>query len=201
MFYKIQKADVNKAANVLGQSFSNYPIFKYILPDDQYRYRKLSCLFEFLINSGLSTGKVIAPSKNIECVSIWQTSSHSSTSIINAIESGILRLFIKINLTSLKRFISIGKAKQKIRSSIIKEPYCLLDVIGTDPKYQGRGFAKKIIQSQLAELDKEGLPCYLETSDSDNAEFYKMFGFELYHQYELMDIKVYCFLRKCGALN
>jgi hypothetical protein len=198
MLYKIQKSDVNKAANVLSQSFLNYPIFKYILPDDQYRNRKLSCLFKFLIKNGMLAGEVITPSKNIECVSIWINSSQSSTSLMNAVESGIIGLFIKVDPASLKRFITIGRTKQKVRSSIINEPYCLLDVIGTDPKYQGKGFAKKIIQSQLTELDKQGLPCYLETSDSSNTEFYKRFGFNLFHQYELMDMKVYCFLRKCG---
>jgi hypothetical protein len=196
MLYKIQKADVNKAANVLAQSFLNYPIFRYILPDDQYRYRKLPCLFKFLINSGMLTGEVIAPSKNIECVSIWINSTKSSASIMNAIESGIIGLFLKIDLASLMRFITIGKTKQKVRSSIINEPYCFLDVIGTDPKYQGQGFAGKIIQSQLTELDRQVQPCYLETSDNKNIELYRKYGFALCYQYDLMNIKVYCMLRK-----
>ncbi len=199
MLYQIQNEDIDKAAQMLGRSFIDYPTFKYVFPDDQYRKNKISFLFTFLIKLGMLRNEVFASSKNIEGVSIWINSCSAKSSLINilkTVKAGIISLNLKVDSKSLKRFREIGLTRRKIRSGILNDNYYLLDVIGVDPKFQKQGFARLLIESKLSDTDKLKTPCYLETSNRANLSFYMKFGFNLIHEYELFAIKTYCLYRK-----
>ena len=52
-------------------------------------------------------------------------------------------------------------------------------LIGVDPHHQGKGFASKLIKPMLARIDKQELPCFLETVDERDVAIYKHFGFNV----------------------
>ena len=54
-----------------------------------------------------------------------------------------------------------------------------LQVIGVDPQFQGRGYAGELLRPMLARVDKEGLPCYLETLNEQNVLLYEHFSFRV----------------------
>ena len=199
MLHKLQKKDINKAAQVLGESFSDYPIFKYVFPDDQYRKNKINHLFRFLIKYGMLNGEVFAPSDNIEGVSIWINSSNKKSSLWNVLKAGLISLFLNIDKQSFDRFSYIGKYKQNTRTNLITNNYYLLDTIGVDPQLQKKGFARLLMEAKLEEIDQLKIPCYLETSDKMNLNFYKKFGFEIIHEYELASVKVFCLFRELSC--
>ncbi len=84
--YKLQKGDLFKASTILGEAFSNYPIFEYIIPNSAYRRKHLKYLCHFLLRLGISKGEVIAPNDTLEGVSIWLPSTGTKNSGIDAIE-------------------------------------------------------------------------------------------------------------------
>ena len=54
-----------------------------------------------------------------------------------------------------------------------------LQTIGVDPQFQGKGYAGELLRPMFARMDKEGLPCYLETLDEQNIQLYEHFGFKV----------------------
>ena len=56
-------------------------------------------------------------------------------------------------------------------------------MIGVDPNHQGKGFASRLIYPMLARMDKEGLPCYLDTNNEGNVKIYEHIGFKLIKKY------------------
>lgn len=56
-------------------------------------------------------------------------------------------------------------------------PSWYLAVIGTDPSYQGRGVARRLLERTLERCDAEGLPAWLETTEEATAGLYERFGF------------------------
>ena len=54
-----------------------------------------------------------------------------------------------------------------------------LQAIGVGPSFQGNGFASTLLRQMLSKIDKENLPCYLETIDEKNVSIYERFGFEI----------------------
>lgn len=56
-------------------------------------------------------------------------------------------------------------------------PHWYLFVVGSDPAQRGQGHGKAVIEPVLAECDTDGLPAYLESSNSENISFYERLGF------------------------
>lgn len=61
----------------------------------------------------------------------------------------------------------------------LRDPHWYLEVLATDPKYQGRGVGKALLEPVLAVCDAEGLPAYLETQKESNLAYYARFRFEV----------------------
>lgn len=59
------------------------------------------------------------------------------------------------------------------------EPVWYLKLLGVDPEGQGKGIGSTLLRESLDELDKDGLPAYLETGTQRNVRFYKRFGFDV----------------------
>jgi GNAT superfamily N-acetyltransferase len=194
--YKLQQSDLSKASTVLSQSFNNYPIFEYVIPNPVYRRDHLKYLCRFILGLGVSRGEVIAPSNKIEGVSIWLPSSGSSVSSMDAIRAGLLGLVFYIDIKTLGRFLELGNIKGKMRAEIVQGPYYLCDMIGVDPKFQRFGYGRKMIEAKLCDFDEAKMPCYLETSELKNIAYYERFGFTLIHKYPISDVNVFCLLRE-----
>jgi GNAT superfamily N-acetyltransferase len=59
------------------------------------------------------------------------------------------------------------------------EPHWYLAVLGVDPRHQGRGLGRALIQPVLDRCDREIVPAYLETQKPENLPFYERFGFRV----------------------
>jgi ribosomal protein S18 acetylase RimI-like enzyme len=200
MLYHINKKDIRRASQALGRSFIDYPIFTYIIPDRTSRKKKIEFLFTFLINLGMLSGEVIAPSSNIEGVSIWINSSSPKPSTFRVLWLCLIPLLLKVDPCSAYRFIKVGMLKEKKRKELLKDSYYLLDIIGVNPNYQNQGHARRMIESKLKEYDNLSYSCYLETSDKSNINFYEKFNFRLCHKYKLFTVNIYCLFRE-GQLS
>jgi GNAT superfamily N-acetyltransferase len=54
-----------------------------------------------------------------------------------------------------------------------------LEAMGVHPRAQRRGVGSRLITPVLTLADESGLPCYLQTSDPANIEYYRRYGFEV----------------------
>ena len=57
------------------------------------------------------------------------------------------------------------------------EPLTYLSHIAVTPERQGEGLGSALMHDGLARADREGVPTWLETSKSTNADYYEGFGF------------------------
>jgi ribosomal protein S18 acetylase RimI-like enzyme len=58
-----------------------------------------------------------------------------------------------------------------------KDPCWYLPMIGVDPASQGRGYGSALLQFALEQIDREGAPAYLESSNPRNIPLYERHGF------------------------
>ena len=56
-------------------------------------------------------------------------------------------------------------------------PHYYLSFLGTDPAHRGKGLGMALLADNLARIDAEGAPAYLESSDPANARRYERLGF------------------------
>ncbi|HEV7459144.1 MAG TPA: GNAT family N-acetyltransferase [Solirubrobacteraceae bacterium] len=57
------------------------------------------------------------------------------------------------------------------------EPHYYLSLLGTHPEHRGRGLGMALLAHNLSQMDAEGLPAYLESSNPENDERYERLGF------------------------
>jgi ribosomal protein S18 acetylase RimI-like enzyme len=56
-------------------------------------------------------------------------------------------------------------------------PHYYLSLLGTHPDYRGRGLGLGLLAQNLASMDAEGVPTYLESTNPDNTPRYERLGF------------------------
>jgi ribosomal protein S18 acetylase RimI-like enzyme len=194
--YRLQRVDLYKASTILGETFQNYPIFTFIITNRRSRKNNLKYLCNFLLNIGIQQGEVIGTSNKLEGVSIWLPSMKPKNSGTDAIKAGFANLLFHISPVSIIKFIKVGSIKAKKRSELNIGKFVICDMIGIDPRFQRHGFGRQIIDSKLNELDTSDIPCYLETSKSENIEYYKRYKFTKIREYKIQDVDVFCLLRE-----
>src|SRR6478672_11570206 len=58
------------------------------------------------------------------------------------------------------------------------EPHYYLSLLGTHPSHTGRGIGMGLLAENLARIDRERMPAYLESSNPANNHRYQRYGFE-----------------------
>jgi ribosomal protein S18 acetylase RimI-like enzyme len=58
------------------------------------------------------------------------------------------------------------------------EPHYYLSLLGTHPAHAGRGLGMALLAENLARIDRERMPAYLESSNPGNNHRYQRYGFE-----------------------
>lgn len=64
------------------------------------------------------------------------------------------------------------------------QPHYYLTLLGTDPAHNGRGTGKRLLGSNLDQVDAAGAPAYLEAAD-ELVPMYARFGFRVLDRFEL----------------
>lgn len=57
------------------------------------------------------------------------------------------------------------------------EPHYYLSLLGIHPDYRGRGLGMSLLAENLTEMDAEGIPSYLESSNPGNNSRYERLGY------------------------
>ena len=71
-------------------------------------------------------------------------------------------------------------------------PHYYLSLLGTHPDHRGKGLGMALLADNLAEIDSEGMPAYLESSNSRNDPRYERLGFEKIGEFERPDGGLTC---------
>jgi ribosomal protein S18 acetylase RimI-like enzyme len=169
----ISQSEKNAVAAMLARAFWDDPLTSHLLPDETTRGEKLPRMFGLLMTMGMPYGSCFMTSGN-EAATLWRPPNkwhvHWWQYITNAPE--LLGVFGA-------NALGVMATMDKVEKNHPKKPHWYLQVIGTDPAKQGKGFGGIIMREQLKVADAARTPCYLESSKDTNIPIYKNFGFEV----------------------
>jgi ribosomal protein S18 acetylase RimI-like enzyme len=132
----------------------------------------------------LKYGEVYSTSPNYEGIAIWIPPGDGGMTAWRMFRSRSITSYLKTGLKNIPRMVKASKS-QSIHKELVKENHWYLQNIGVDPPSQGKGFAGELLISMLSRIDKDKLPCYLETNNEKNISFYKKYGFEVLDRREI----------------
>ena len=176
---RLEKDDIEEAAEVFSRSFANDPLLKWFFPEESSRKELSSSYFRFRIKFGVLFGEVYATSQNLEGLAVWYPSNKMDMTYWRMIKSGGMKLFKELGIGTVRRMMSIGDFTSELHHNQVNFPHWYLAPMGVDPDHQGKGYASRLMRSMLKRLDYEGIPCFLETQNETNVEIYKHYGFNI----------------------
>ena len=165
----------------LARAFHDDPMMCHLLADPRTRPVVMPRLFRLLFKLAQPLGSCDV-TEGYEAASLWrppgQWHVHWWQYIVHGPE--LLRVFGSGALRVMATMDVVERQHPK-------EPHWYLQVIGTDPPHQGKGFAGRLMRRRLAMVDAQKLPAYLESSKETNIPIYRSFGFEVTGEIKIPD--------------
>ncbi len=177
---RARSQDVDAMAAQLATTFLDDPVATHIFRNDARRETGLRAFFrtqmraDYLPFGGCYTTDGYAGS------AIWAPAGKPLLSGVRGMVTLMPVLpYVAANLTTTLRLLSTMEAMHP------HEPHWYLASLGTAVGQQGRGIGGALMRPVLEHCDREGLPCYLESSKERNVPFYRRHGFEVVKEVEL----------------
>lgn len=178
--YRPRESDLAGVSETLGEAFYDYPVYKFVLQNDEARKQRHPKVFRIIANYGHRSRKIYATTKSCEGVMLCSHSDEPQATGVQLVRCGLLKaLFTSWGLKYLLDLGRITKINQEVLIKNAPFPHIYLEVLGVHPSQQGKGYGSMLLNALLSKVDAEGLPCYLETFLSRNAAIYGRFGFKL----------------------
>jgi GNAT superfamily N-acetyltransferase len=194
---ELRKDLITSAARTLAHAFKDDPIINYIYPNANDQETKLPYLYQSLLRLFLGYAHIYITSDRVEGIAVWRSYKKTNLSFRQFLLSGALWPALRIGISAAKRITLFDYIESKHKKPV-PSPHWYLDVLGVAPQFQGQGFAGKLLRGMLLRIEKEGIPCYLETEKEKNILFYQHFNFKVIDEFTVpgTPVRLWAMLRE-----
>ncbi len=167
--------DSDAIATTLAKAFHDDPVKLHLLGGKVVSLDKVKPFFTTFQKIQLSHGHVYT-TPNFEAAAIWAPPDHWKIPFTTVLKN--TPTFVKLYGFRLIANLGVLSTMEKAHGEV-EFPHYYLEIIGTDPAKQGKGFGAALMQPMVDRSDTEGVGMYLESSKESNVAFYGRFGFEV----------------------
>ena len=159
MLYEVGKREVPRAAGILADAFRDDPLWTAVCEGEPDVPRRLRAVFEIAVRHGLTYGRVLAPSENLEGIVAWVPGEYVDMTVWQMIRSGSLLAALRIGRIAAKRMGPAFKPVTEYRRMHLAERrFLYLLVFGVPLKHRGKGFGRELIGAPIEASERTGLP-------------------------------------------
>jgi GNAT superfamily N-acetyltransferase len=165
-------ADAGAIVATLSGAFEADPIWNWAFPDRSRRPTQYETWFGLFVESAIPNGWVWTLDQG--AVSVWTPPgkselSEEATAKLEPFLTHELGGHAESVLQLLERFESAGPKNRD---------FYYLSWLGTHPDHRGHGLGMDLLAANLARVDAEGMPAYLESTNPANNARYERLGFK-----------------------
>lgn len=156
---------------------------------------------KFMLKYGVLCGEAYAASPRMEGAAIWLPHKHAAADKGPLLRCGAFWIPFSVGLRATIRLQAMDNTTKAMRQKHCTGEYWYLPVLGVDPRHQGKGFGRKLLEPTLARFAREGLPVWLDTASEPNVRFYQRLGFEVCEETVVpgIDVRMWGMLREPGC--
>ena len=176
---RLERKDLSRAATALGRAFHDDPLQSYVLPDPAVRAERSPAHFAPILEYGLRFGTVLTTAGEPRGAAVWLPPGETAVTDQRAAEAGLDTLPDVLGAAEADRFFSVLATIDPYHRTDVPSEHWYVLVIGVEPGAQGRGLGRALLTPVLEEARRDKLPCYLETAQPQNVEFYRHLGFRV----------------------
>ncbi len=167
--------DLDRAAEVLGDAFADYPWTRWTVDASEHRRRIIALQRIALEHVALPFGAVSVTTLagEIHSVAAWNDSA--------ALSVGNVAASVPTRVAELegRRHEAARSADHQVEPLRPQKRHLYLGTVGTSQTMQGRGLATKTLEPLLDAADHDAAEVWLETSSESNVNFYRRLGFDV----------------------
>ena len=134
----------------------------------------LGCMLNYALRFGL-----VDVTSNVSGVAAWLPPSRTRLSTWGTFLAGFFAMPRKFGRQQYRIASKCEDYVTQVHKELLPQPHWYLWSLTTDPDHQRKGVGKQLTRAGLERVDRDGLPCYLETHFEKNVGYYQRFGFEL----------------------
>ncbi|CAA9965052.1 hypothetical protein CFE70_007906 [Pyrenophora teres f. teres 0-1] len=191
----VTAAEYKQAALCLAEAFAQDDVVMYVVdvPDREHwtaeqKWALHVEILEYITYAHILKGLVTTVG-DFEAVALWMPPGQNMDDYLTSFRSGMWRLNYRLSAEGKRRFYNefmplLHDTMHTTLGERELEAWYLV-YIGTRPSGRGKGHARKLIEHVTKVADREGRPCYLESSNAANPPIYRKFGFEVTRQINL----------------
>ena len=187
---RLQKVHIKPVSQMLAWAFNDNPTSSYMYPDALERDAKLPYAYEAPLRYGMRYGEAYVTSNQIEGASVWLPRDKASMSFWGMLLSRAIWPGLKMGREAGRKIDYLSKNLDRKREELAPFEHWYLILLGVNPRYQGKGYASKLLRGMLLRTDEMGVPCYLETETEKNVSMYQHFGFKVIDEFNVPETKV-----------
>jgi len=176
------RAEIPAAVEVLARAFYADPVWSWAFPDPERRLGQHRAVWELVAKAALSYE------------SAWLTGDCAAVALWIPPEKPELRPEDEARLEGLLAEL-LGNGADRVLETFERfeaahpaaEPHYYLSLLATDPDQRGRGLGIGLLATTLEQIDAEGAPAFLESSNPINTPRYEKLGFVRCGEFELAE--------------
>lgn len=181
---KLEKRHIKPASQMLARAFKDE--LKDVFPDEEERNIKTPYVNEFYLLRDYAYGEALITSPRLEGIIFWIHSDiWKSRPFWRMLTSGAIRPALRIGFKALSKIQNQQAYIEEKHKELVSGKHCYLAVLAVDPQYQGKGYGSRLLNGMFACIDRDGLPCYVETEGEKNVSMYRHFGFEVIDEFAI----------------
>jgi GNAT superfamily N-acetyltransferase len=174
--------DLDAVINTITLAFHNDPVWSWAFPDPAARPAQFRKWWPVLVEGALAQGFTwLTP--GAETISVWirpgrPELTDEAEALVLPILEDLLGARSRTVLEGLLRFETAHPHD---------EPHYYLSFVATHDDHRGQGIGEQLLAQNLALIDAEHLPAYLESSNPKNHARYQRLGFEPRDEFSMPD--------------
>ncbi|KAF2651469.1 hypothetical protein K491DRAFT_707018 [Lophiostoma macrostomum CBS 122681] len=184
----VTAAEYKEAAACLAEAFAEDDVARYFIdvPDREHwtpeeKWALHVDILEYVTYAHILKG-LVTTIGDFEAVALWMPPGQNMDDTWTVLRSGMWRLQYKLSAEGKRRFFNeflplLHDTKHAALGERDDNSWYLV-YIGTRPSGRGKGHCRKLMEHVTKQADKEGLACYLESSNEANPPIYRKFGFQ-----------------------
>jgi GNAT superfamily N-acetyltransferase len=165
--------DVAAVATTLAGAFDADPAWTWVFPDPTRRPAQLRAFWLLLLEGAVGHGWIWT-TPGAGAATVWIPPGEPELTPSQEARAG--ELFEELLGPDVWRATVLGEAFENAHPSAPEHYY--LSLFGTRPDLRGGGLGMALLADNLARIDAEGRPAYLESTNPANLDRYRSVGFE-----------------------
>jgi len=166
-------ADRTAVIETISLAFHDDPTWSWAFPDSSHRQEQYAAFWGLMIAGALRYQWVLM-TENCEAAAVWIPPGGTELSEEEERQlPALLDDLVGERATDVMTLFELFDAAHPH-----EQPHYYLSLLGTHPSHTGRGIGMALLAENLARIDAEGMPAYLESSNPANNHRYERYGFE-----------------------